>query len=343
MQSSKLNISEIAKQLGVSKSTVSKALNNSHEISEATKLRIQNFATINNYKPNKLAVNLKTGTTKTIGVIIPSIQNNFFAKVLKGIEFVATEADYNIITTFSNESYKKEVSSIELLSSGVVDGFILALAEETQINQNFNHFIETIQQGKPIVMFDRVTKDLICDQVFVDDLDAAYKATKYFVNLKCETIALVSTIDYLSVGKLRKEGYKKAVIEVFGNVENDLIIVANANNIDVKIIHLLKNKKIDAILALDEDAVLATYKASKFKNYNATNNLAIIGYASEKMAENLTPSLTTLNQHGERIGRNSANLLIDKLKNKANISFQKNLIVTTLVERDSTKLYTFKK
>ena len=342
MQSSKLNISEIAKLLGVSKSTVSKALNNSHEISDSTKLRIQKFAAKNNYKPNKLAVNLKSGTTKTIGVIIPSIQNNFFAKVLKGIEFVATEADYNIITTISNESYKKEVKSIELLSSGVVDGFILAIAEETQINQNFNHFIETIQQNKPIVMFDRVTKDLICDQVIVDDFKAAYQATLHFVNLKCKTIALVSTIDYLSVGKLRKDGYKKALTEAFGKVDNDLIIVANANNIDVKIMHLLKHKKIDAILALDEDAVLATYKASKFNNYNLDHHMAIIGYASEKIAENLTPSLTTLNQHGERIGRNSAHLLLDKLKNKANISFQKNLIVTTLVERESTKAYTFK-
>lgn len=342
MPNPKLNISEIAKLLGVSKSTVSKALNNSHEISDETKNKVQQFALKHNYKPNKLAVNLKTGTTKTIGVIIPSIQNNFFAKVLKGIEFVITAADYNIITTFSNESYNKEVSSLELLSSGVVDGFILAIAEETQINQKFNHFIETLQQDKPIVMFDRVTKDLICDQVIVDDFEAAFQATKHLASINCKTIALVSTIDYLSVGKQRKEGYKKASIELFGKCDKNLIITANINNIDVKIMHLLKNKSIDGILALDEDAVLAAYKASKFNDYNLTNNLAVIGYTSEKMASYLTPTLTTLNQHGERIGRNAAQLLLDKLKNKANLSFQRNLIVTTLVERDSTKNYIFK-
>jgi len=342
MQTPKINISEIAKQLGVSKSTVSKALNDSYEISMATKIRIKKFAAKHNYRPNKLAVNLKSGITKVIGVIVPSIQNSLFAKVLKGIENVATSENYNIITIISNESYTKEVNSMELLSDGVVDGFILAIAEETQIKKEFNHFNEAIMLGKPIVMFDRVTKELFCDQVTVDDYKAAYQATKRFINLKCITIAVVSTIDHLSVGKQRKEGYKKAITEAFGRVDKDLIILADLHNIDVKIVHLLKNKKVDAFLALDEDAVYATYKASKFNDYHLSNNFAIIGYTSEKIASNLTPTLTTLNQHGERIGRNAAHLLIDKLKNKANKSFQKNLIVTTLVERETTKQYSKK-
>lgn len=333
----KTTLKEIAKILGVSKSTVSKALNNSHEISDVTKDKIQKFAKEHNYKANKLAVNLKTGTTKTIGVILPSIQNFFFAQVLKGIEDVATADDYNIITSFSNESLSKEINSMELLANGMVDGFILAIAEETQIKQNFDHFSEAIQDGKPLVMFDRITDTIDCDKVCVNDIEATYKATKHLLNLKCKKIAVVSTIDHLSVGKLRVEGYKKAINEMFSKVNKDLLVIGTTSNIDFKIVNLLKDKTVDAILALDEEAVLAAYKASKFREYNLPKDLAIIGYASEKMAANLTPSLTTLNQHGELIGKAAVNLLLNKLKNNTNTSFEHKPIDTTLVERDSTK------
>ncbi|MCF6213596.1 MAG: LacI family transcriptional regulator [Flavobacteriaceae bacterium] len=337
----KLNISEIAKQLGVSKSTVSKALNNSYEISALTKKKVQEFAKKHNYKANKLAVNLKSGTTKTIGVILPSIQNFFFAQVLKGIESVATAEDYNIITSFSNESFTKEVNSIDLLTSGMVDGFVLALAEETQIKKEFSHLSEALQEDKKMVMFDRVTDSIECDKVCVNDFEAAYNATKHLINLKCKHIAVVSTINHLSVGKLRMEGYKRAVDEFFKTIDKDLLLIGTTSNIDFKIVNLLKNKQVNAILALDEDAVLATYKVTKFKGYNLPKDMAVIGYASEKMAANLTPSLTTLNQHGELIGKATVQLLLDKLKHKENTKFEQKLMKTTLVERDSTKAYRF--
>lgn len=339
MQAKKINISEIARRLGVSKSTVSKALNGSHEISEATKLKIQKFAARHNYRPNKIAVNLKSGQTKTIGVIVPSLQNFFFARVLRGIEKVASDLDYSIITCMSYESLEKEKKSIELLENGMVDGFIVALAQETQIKKETNHINEVIDNNKPVVMFDRVTKKIICNQVVVDDLEAVYMATKHLINLHCKNIALASTIDHLSVGKQRKKGYKKALKEAGLPIKDSRIVTANVNNLDVKIVHLLKQESVNAILALDEDAVFAAYRAAKFVGIKMPDNLAVIGYISDKMAKNLTPSLSTLNQHGIELGSKATQLLIERLQNTQREPFQKIQIKTTLAERESTKGY----
>ena len=337
MSNNKINISEIAKQLGVSKSTVSKALNNSYEISEATKRKIKRFAAKHHYRPNKLAINLKRGKTKTIGVIVPSIQNFFFARVLRGIENEASSKNYSIITCMSNESLEKEINSLELLENGMVDGFIIALAEETQIQKEIEHIELVIEQNKPIVMFDRVTKKLICNQVVGNDLEAVYMATKHLIKLGCKNIALTSTIDHLSVGKQRKKGYKEALNEANMPVFDSYIIKAIPTTIDIKIAKLFKKEKIDGVLALDEDAVFATYRAARFCGLKISKDLAVIGYISDKVAKNLIPPLTTLNQHGIELGKIATELLINRLNKDQRGDFQKKMIKTTLLERKSTR------
>ena len=141
---SKATLKQIAKELGVSVSTVSKALNGSPEISEPTKQRVQEYAKLKNYKPNVIGLNLKNRRTRTIGVIIPNILNSFFAKVFSGIEKVADEKGYKVITCISNESLEKEINALEMLSNGTIDGFILSISEESQKLQSFNHFKEII-------------------------------------------------------------------------------------------------------------------------------------------------------------------------------------------------------
>jgi len=338
----KINISEIAKNLGVSKSTVSKALNDSKEISEATKIKIQRYASKHHYRPNKLAINLKSGKTKTIGVIVPSIQNFFFARVLRGIEKAASSKNYSIITCMSYESIEKELNSVALLENGLVDGFIIALAEETQVLKQIDHIKGIIEQDKPVVMFDRVTKDLICNQVIVNDKEAVCMATKRLIELGCNDIALVSTIDHLSVGKQRKKGYKKALRESNLSIKESHMITVKNTIIDIKIAKLLKKQKIDGILALDEDAVFATYRAAKFVGITIPTDMAVIGYLSDKVAKNISPSLTTLNQNGIKLGVIATELLIDRLNKEQRGTFQKKYIKTTLLERESTKCFGIK-
>jgi len=331
-----VTLKQLAKELNVSISTVSKSLSDSHEIGETTKKKVQELAKLYNYKPNRIAINLKSGKTKTIGVILPSILNNFFAQVLFGIEKVAAKKGYDIITCISNESFKKEVANIQVLSNGSIDGFIVAIAEETQIKNDFNHFSEAIQQRKPIVMFDRVTDAINCNKVVVNDFDAAYRATKHLIDLKCKNIAVVSTIDYLSVGKLRIQGYEKAIKDSFKDFDKELQIKTDISNLDIAISDLLQNKKVDGIFCIDEDASLSAIKITKAKGYLIPKDISIIGFAHEKIATNVTPTLTTINQHGTKIGEKTAQILINQLENN-NTNFKLKVIKSTIVYRDSTK------
>jgi len=207
----RLTIKDIAKEFNVSISTVSKALNDSYEISVSTKEKIQKFAKENNYKPNFNALSLKNRQTKTIGIIIPNMLNYFFAQVFNGIEKVANEKGYKIISCISNESHTKEVETMEMLSNGSIDGFILSMAEETVLKNNFKHFDEILQNGTPIVMFDRVAESINCDKVITDDFKGASKTVKYLAKSGSKNIAFISTISNLKVGKKRHQGYLKGL------------------------------------------------------------------------------------------------------------------------------------
>ncbi|MBP6128284.1 LacI family DNA-binding transcriptional regulator, partial [Flavobacterium sp.] len=188
----KVTLKQIAKELDISISTVSKSLRDSHEISEETRLKVKAFAKLYNYKPNNIALSLKNKKTKTIGIIIPEIVHHFFATVISGIEHVANEFGYNVIVTLSDESFDKEVINLEMLASGSTDGFIMSLSKETQLKKDFHHLEEVINQGMPVVLFDRVTNDVFCDKVIIDDQLAAYNATEFFITNKYKNIALIT-------------------------------------------------------------------------------------------------------------------------------------------------------
>lgn len=335
----KATLKQIAKQLGVSVSTVSKALNNSPEISDLTKNKIQEFAKLKNYKPNITALNLKSRKTKTIGVILPNILNSFFAKVFTGIEKVAEEKGYHIITCISNESLEKEIHMMELLSNGTVDGFILSIAEESQTKESFDHFIDCINDNVPIVMFDRVTDLVKCDKVIVDDLDSAFDGTQHLIDIGCKKIALLSSIDNLSVGKLRANGYYKALDQNNFPVDENLIILSDAvDEFDAKLQALFSSESIDGIFALDEHASVSSLKYALEKGYKIPEDLSIIGFADGVWSRRMTPSLSTVSQHGPEIGEAAARMLIDKLESKGEETSYKTVVIKTeLRQRGSTR------
>jgi LacI family transcriptional regulator len=335
----KATLKQIAKQLGVSVSTVSKALNNSPEISDLTKNKIQEFAKLKNYKPNITALNLKSRKTKTIGVILPNILNSFFAKVFTGIEKVAEEKGYHIITCISNESLEKEIHMMELLSNGTVDGFILSIAEESQTKESFDHFIDCINDNVPIVMFDRVTDLVKCDKVIVDDLDSAFDGTQHLIDIGCKKIALLSSIDNLSVGKLRANGYYKALDQNNYPISENLIILSDAvDEFDAKLQSLFSSESIDGIFALDEHASVSSLKYALEKGYKIPEDLSIIGFADGVWSRRMTPSLSTVSQHGPEIGEAAARMLIDKLESKGEETSYKTVVIKTeLRQRDSTR------
>jgi LacI family transcriptional regulator len=336
---SKATLKQIAIDLAVSVSTVSKALNDSPEISEPTKIRVQEYAKLKNYKPNTIGLNLKNRTTRTIGVIIPNILNSFFAKVFSGIEKVADEKGYKIITCISNESLDKEINALEMLSNGTIDGFILSISEEAQKLQKFNHFKSIINEGTPIVMFDRIAEEVNCDKVIIDDFESAVNVTQHLIKTGCKKIALFSSIDNLSVGKLRVQGFYKALTNNGIEVNKQhVILTENTDDFDAKAAGFFEKNKVDAIFALDEHSSVTAMKLGIKNGYKIPEELSIIGFADGVWSRRLTPSLSTVSQHGPEIGELAATLLIERLQSKEEINVYKTTIVKTeLRQRESSK------
>lgn len=336
---SKATLKQIAKELNVSVSTVSKALNNSPEISEPTKKRVQEYAKLKNYKPNIIGLNLKNRSTKTIGVILPNILNSFFAKVFTGIEKIAEEKGYNLITCISNESIDKEIKALELLSNGTIDGFILSISQEAQKLQQYGHFKSILNEGTPIVLFDRTADELKCDKVIVDDLESAINATEHLIETGCKNIALLSTINDLNVGKLRAKGFYDALKNHRINVDQNLIVLTdNEEEFDAKIAAFFENNIIDAVFALDEHAAVTAMKIGIKAGLKIPEELSIIGFADGVWSRRMTPSLSTISQHGPEIGEVAAQLLIEKLESKLDTNTYKTTVIKTeLRQRESTR------
>ncbi|MES2484512.1 MAG: LacI family DNA-binding transcriptional regulator [Bacteroidota bacterium] len=338
----KATLKQIAKELGVSVSTVSKALSNSPEISEPTKIKVQEFAKLKNYKPNNIAVNLKSKRSKTIGVILPNILNPFFAKVFSGIEKAANERGYNVITCISNESLKKEIHAMDILSNGTIDGFILSVSDETQKEHDFKHFKEAIADDIPIVMFDRTTDDVNCDKVVVDDFDSAVYAVNHLIKTGCKNIALLSNLDNVSVGKLRAEGYLQALKDNGIAINEQLIMRTHSDDeFDEQFPTFfdIKGKKIDGVFAVEEHASVAAHKAVLKGGFKIPEDVQIIGFADGVWSRRLTPSLSTVSQHGPEIGEAAAELLINRLEDKSDDGpeYETRIIKTELRQRESTK------
>lgn len=343
----KITLKQIARELDVSISTVSKALKNSAEISDDTKQKIQAFAKLYNYRPNNIALSLKNRKTKTIGIIIPEIVHYFFAKVIRGIELVANNRGYNVIVGLSNESFDKEVINMEMLANGSIDGFILSISKETLAQQDYHHFHETINQGMPIVMFDRVVNEVNCDKVIVDDLKGSKKAVEKLIENGCKNIAIITTKDYVSVGRLRTQGYLEALEDHQIEAQSHLILKIveeldsedHLDALEAEVEQLLvENKNIDAVFAVNELYALTAMKVARKLNRRIPEDIQVVGFTDGVLSKHATPGLTTVSQHAQQMGEKAAELLIDKLEEVTEEELYQTVVLeTTLVERESTK------
>lgn len=347
----KVTLKQIAKELDVSISTVSKALRNSIEISEDTRQKVQAFAKLYNYRPNNIALSLKNRKTKTIGIIIPEIVHHFFSKVITGIELIANRRGYNVIVGLSNESFDKEVINMQMLANGSIDGFILSIAKETLQQQDYHHFTETINQGMPIVMFDRVVNEIPCDKVIVDDVNGAKLAVEKLITNGCKNIAIITTKDYVSVGKLRTQGYLEALEEhkihpkssLILKVDDKLLSENHLEALEKEIEQLFKsNQNIDGIFAVNELYAVTAMKVARKLAIEIPDMLQVVSFTDGVLSKHSTPSLSTISQHGQKIGEKAADLLINRLEldetdEEEEEIYQTVIIETELIERESTK------
>lgn len=335
----RLTLKHIAKELDVAVSTVSKALRDSPEISKDTKDKIKAFAKLYNFKPNNIALSLKNRKTKTIGVIIPEIIHHFFTTVISGIEQEANKRGYNVLICMSNNSLEKEMINMELLANGSTDGFIISVAKETQQKKDYQHLTNIINQGVPLVMFDRVIEEIKCDKVIIDDLVGAKRAVNHLIELNCRKIALITTVDYLSVGKLRTRGYKEALAERNIAVDEGLILkVDDFEKSEAEIRKFLTGKNIDAVFAVNEHFAIYAIKSLKEQGLNVPDEVLVVGFTNGELSKQFIPSLTTVSQHGAVMGAKAASLLIQRLENEngEDQNFETIVVETELIEREST-------
>ncbi|MBT2159897.1 LacI family DNA-binding transcriptional regulator [Zobellia barbeyronii] len=337
----KITLKQIARELGVSISTVSKSLKDSDEISTDTKQKVKAFAKLYNYRPNNIALSLKNRRTKNIGVVIPDIVHHFFTTVFRGIEKYANQHGYNVVVCVSDESYEKEVFNMELLANGSIDGFIMSVSAETQQKNDFSHLKEVMEQGFPLVLFDRVIDEIECDKVIMNDEEIAYQATAKMIAEGRKKIALVTTESYFNVSEKRAEGYKRALKEHGVDYDEKLTLVLPFKGVEESYIEdFVENKNFDGVLCVNEIFAVLLMATTQKKGIRVPEDVSVIGFTDGLLSRYSSPTLTTVAQHGEKMGEMAAEMLIEKLENEIGFheeeDYRTEIIKATLIERGST-------
>ena len=336
-----VTLKQIAEELGISITTVSKALKEYPDVSEKTRKLVRETASLLNYKPNSFAVNLRTKESKTIGLIIPEIVHHFFSSVIKGIISQAEKKGYLVITLQSNESYDLEKQQIDLLLRKRVDGVLISLANGTG---DFKHITQVIDEEIPLVMFDKIAKVVKCSKVIIDDRKAAYKATQHLIDIGCKRIAHFRgpLLPQNSIDRFL--GYKQALTN--NNIQYDPSLVYLLDNMSFEegqfyAKQLLKDHNdVDGIF-INTDLV-AIGAISEFNNQGVKvpEQINVVGFSNWFMASVISPSLTTINQPGFEMGKKAFKLLYKEIKDKKKkkvVSYKDVVLDTDLIIRKSTK------
>lgn len=334
MNKGDVTIKDIAKELKISPSTVSRALNDHPDISPATKKRVNSLAEKWNYVPNPIALSLKGGGTKIIGVIIPEINHYFFSRVISGGEDYANEQGYNVMICQSNERYENEIKSVQMLLDSRVDGILVSVSKRTR---NMEHFHTIIKRGVPLVFFDRICNEIDTDRIIVDDEEGAYMAVKHLILEGRKKIIHLSATPTLQISKDRIEGYIRALNEFLIPVNEENIVKCDEIEEADWIIPSLLNssQKIDAFFCVNDFTAAQTMKIVKKHGFKIPDDIAIVGFTNGRIAKLTDPGLTSVDQHGYEMGQESARLLLERIKDK-NRPTQTRIIKTDLVVRNSS-------
>ncbi len=336
-----VTLKQIAETLNISVATVSKALKDYYDVSPKTKKRVKELAEKLNYTPNSLAVNFRTNETKTIGLIIPELVHHFFSNVIKGITSEAEKENYYVVIVHSNESYELEKKQLKLLASKRVDGILIALSNKTF---RFDHIEKVINNGTPVVLFDKIAKGLDCSKVLIDDKRAAYNATQYLINIGCKKIAHIRgpLIPQNSIDRFL--GYKKALEDHDIEYQSSLVYTCNEVTFDEGYDFaeqiLNEHPEIDGIFVITD--LVATGVITKYNELgiDVPEQISIVGFSNWFMSRAISPSLTTIDQPGFEMGVKAMAQLIKEIKStKENIPLKHVTInlPTDLIIRESTK------
>ncbi len=306
-------IIDIARFLGVSKSTVSRALQNHPDISSETIAMVKKVAEDLNYIKNITAASLRFGQSKLIGLIVPEISYFFFPSVINGIEHIVHNKGYNLLILQSNENYDREVENVNILISNNVEGILASVSRTTK---KIDHFVHLTEAGLPLVLFDRIVNEINADIILVDDIDGSYKAVRHLLQIGKKRIAICTGNLNLLISRNRLEGYKKALAEYDIQIDSNLIIDAETSeDAEHKTSGLLKlNPSPDGIFAISDLTMSGVMKAIYKSGKRISEDIAVVGFCEEQYRTMYHPSLTAIDPMGFQIGNKAAELLFDQIE-----------------------------
>ncbi len=336
MKKGSVTIKDLAQELGISPSTVSRALADNPLVKTATRNAVKKLAKEYNYQPNFTALSLRNSKTRTIGIIIPQIVHEFFALVIRGIEDFAYANGYNVIICSTHEMYEREVSDTKALLTGRVDGILACLSKETT---NFDHFKEFDERSIPLVFFDCVCDEIETHKVVIDDKAAGYVATKHLIEQGSRNIAFIGGPELLSINQDRYAGYEKALTEANLTVNRDWVVFCTTGDYSDGLNStksLFQSGEIDGVFAATDMLAIGAIKNIKALNKRIPEDVAVVGFSNWSIAELFEPSLTTINQPGYEMGYKAAELLIQQISEPENNEYETFMLQTDLVVRESS-------
>ena len=331
-----VNLKKLASLLNLSTSTVSKALRDSHEISEKTKARVRKLSKELNYEPNPYAGSLRKASSKTIAVIVPEIANNFFVSAINSIQKTAQSKGYHTLIYISHENSLYEKELLNHLINGRVDGILISLSRDTT---DVEHIKMLQGKGLPVVMFDRVMESLGTSTVTTDDFESSYQATKHLLSKGCKAIAHCMISEMLSIGNKRMEGYKKALADQRISFNPGLLVQCTGDRMAdyAKIKEMIMEGKPDGVFAAVESYALLVYEVCKELNIKQPKDLKLITFSNSEMAHLLHPSLSTITQPAFEMGKEAALQLIRSIEKKKTFRPERIVIKSELIVRESTR------
>ena len=337
MQSNRVTIKDIARELGVSPSTVSRAMKDHPDISPDTKKLVNDLVEKLKYRPNALALSLRSRRTNLIALVVPEIVHHFFSSVISGIEEVAQEAGYHVMIFQSNESYEREMAIAESLTSIPIDGLLVSIAKTSR---KFGHFRDLMNQGIPLVFFDRASEEIDTDKVIVDDFSGAYNAVEYLIRTGCKRIAHFGAPQHLQIGYQRKRGYISALEKHGIEPVEELMIkcdsLAEALELTPEIMRL--DKPPDAIFAVNDLTASGVMKVLKQLRYRIPDEVSVIGFTDGLVASITDPGLTTVCQHGFEMGKRAMSMLLQRMDVlEEDVPARTEILPTELIVRGSTR------
>ncbi|MGR3811979.1 LacI family DNA-binding transcriptional regulator [Jiulongibacter sp. NS-SX5] len=333
-----ITIKDIAKALNLSTSTVSRAIRGSYEISESTKQMVLDYVEKVNYRPNPIALSLRENKSRSIGVIVPEIANNFFSNAINGMEAVAQKRGYRVMIFQSNESADKEKASLEHVINRKLDGVIISLSGHTT---DFKLFQQLIDEDFPMVFFDRVPDRVKANKVVADNFQGAFDATEHMILAGRKRIGHITSPPVLSITKERLAGYKAALEHYNIPYEEDLVMFTDFNYeiLEDKLKQFMVEKKPDALFTASDRLALKCFEAANSLEIKIPDDIFFIGFTNLNVAHLLNPALSTVVQPAYDLGSEAARILLDNIENKKGLKGYQTLELPTILQvRKSTTL-----